>query len=160
MKSRIFEAGIFTVSSLMSWTFQSINIFAGFLQGRFNRDLPLTYPKSKTLYLKRGFYSLNNTPRSYCECVKQVLLQLGGFLITYDSTLFLWYNCNANWVQFWLPMLMSLYSALINSFKIRLLVVWQKMFLLTHMLMFFSRHSAGKYCEEGISGIPLSWGNI
>ena len=115
---------VFVVATLMSWTFQSINIFAGFLQGRFNRDLPLTYPKSKTLYLKRCFYSLTNTPRSYCECVKQVLLQLGGFLITYDSTLFLWYNCNTNWVQFWLPMLMSLYSALINSFKIRLLVVW------------------------------------
>ena len=77
---------------------QSIDISAAFLQGNpIEQEIYLRPPqdirsKSEVWHLKRCIYGLNDAPRSWYECVKEVLLQLGGVLSAYDSAVYLWHN--------------------------------------------------------------------
>ena len=89
---------VFVVATLMSWRLQSIDISAAFLQGgELEREVYLRppvdiCPKSEVWRLKRCIYGLNDAPRSWYKCVKEVLLHLGGVVSAYDSALFLWHN--------------------------------------------------------------------
>ena len=93
---------VFVVASLMSWSLQSIDISAAFLQGGpIDREIYLKPPSdicpaSEIWRLKRCIYGLNDAPRSWYERVKAVLLQLGGTVSAYDNALFLWHDGSGN----------------------------------------------------------------
>ena len=91
---------VFVVGSIMSWKIQSIDISAAFLQGRkLEREIYLRppsdiCPRSEVWRLKRCIYGLNDAPRSWYDRVREVLLQLGGYVSVYDSALFLWFDAD------------------------------------------------------------------
>ena len=84
----------------MAWTLQSIDITAAFLQGGqllrevFLRPPQDVCPRTEVWRLKRCIYGLNDAPRSWYLRVKEVLLQLGGKISSYDKALFMWYDEN------------------------------------------------------------------
>lgn len=81
-----------------SWELQSIDITAAFLQGDplerviYLRPPADVCPKNIVWRLKRCIYGLNDAPRSWYDRVRQVLLELGATVSTYDNALFLWHE--------------------------------------------------------------------
>ena len=89
---------VFLAAAMMLWTLESIDITAAFLQGGpllrevFLRPPQDICPRTEVWRLKRCIYGLNDAPRSWYIKVREVLLQLGGKLSSYDQALFTWYD--------------------------------------------------------------------
>ena len=89
---------LFSIAAIKSWKINSIDITSAFLQGGpINREIYLRPPsdicsKDTVWKLKRCIYGLNDAPRAWYEKVREVMIDLGAKVSSYDEAMFCWHD--------------------------------------------------------------------